>query len=93
MLTVNDICACIQEINAFLLHLLSYTMTEKSWMQRPKKIITPDTYIRNLPYSVCKELADELDPPGTATNWKDFVVKIPKGPNNFEPKFTVLNIK
>ena len=68
-------------------------MSAKSWVTRSRRAITPDTYIRNLPYSVCKALADELDPPGTATNWKDFVVKIPKSPDNPEPKYTVLNIK
>jgi len=68
-------------------------MSLRSWNTHSKKAITPDTYIRNLPYSVCKSLADELDPPGTATNWKDLVVKLPRSPNNPEPKFTVLNIR
>ena len=56
-------------------------------------LLTPETFIRNLPYSMCKTLADELDPPGTATNWKDFVVKIPKSPDNPEPRYSVGNIR
>lgn len=73
-------------------------MSMRSWTSgshsssRPN-VITPQTYIRNLPYSICKALADELDPPGTATNWKDFVIKIPKSPVNSEPRYSVLHIR
>ena len=69
------------------------SMSTRSWGPSSRRLLTPESYIRDLPYSVCEALANELDPPGTATNWKDFVVKIPRGPDDPEPKYTALEIK
>uniref|UniRef100_F6YIF4 non-specific serine/threonine protein kinase n=1 Tax=Ciona intestinalis TaxID=7719 RepID=F6YIF4_CIOIN len=61
--------------------------------QTPRKQVTAQTYIRNLPYSVLKSIADDLDTAGTATNWRDFVLKIPRGPNDPEPRYQLQDIR
>ncbi|XP_078488424.1 interleukin-1 receptor-associated kinase 4 [Ciona intestinalis] len=61
--------------------------------QTPRKQVTAQTYIRNLPYSVLKSIADDLDTAGTATNWRDFVLKIPRGPNDQEPRYQLQDIR
>ncbi|CAK8676056.1 unnamed protein product [Clavelina lepadiformis] len=66
----------------------------RPWSIRPQKtLLSNNSYIRNLPYSLVQLIAAELDPAGTATNWKDLALRIPKGPHNPEPKFTIQHIR
>uniref|UniRef100_H2YAX6 Death domain-containing protein n=1 Tax=Ciona savignyi TaxID=51511 RepID=H2YAX6_CIOSA len=58
-----------------------------------RKKATMQTYIRNLPYSVLKSIADDLDVAGTATNWRDFVLKIPRSQNDPEPRYDLQDIR
>nr|CAB3256812.1 interleukin-1 receptor-associated kinase 4 [Phallusia mammillata] len=57
-------------------------------LSRQPNQITPQTYIRKLPYSIMRSIASALDLPGTATNWKDFAQKIPRGIGIAESKYT-----
>jgi len=62
-------------------------------MIKPRKIITLDSYIRDLPWSLFNFIANELDSPGSSTNWKDFVTKIPISLNNSTPRFSMNEIR
>lgn len=55
--------------------------------------ITPDTFLRNLPYSILQNLARQLDPEGTATTWKDLALRIPRDRFDLTPRFTMTDIQ
>ena len=62
-------------------------------MTKPRKVVTLDSYIRDLPWSLFNFIANELDSPGSSTNWKDFVTKIPISLNNSTPRFSMNEIR
>jgi len=62
-------------------------------MTKPRKVVTLDSYIRDLPWSLFNYIANELDSPGSSTNWKDFVTKIPISLNNSTPRFSMNEIR